>query len=757
MSVVYEPEFGGRIGRYLSESEPWWPAPVHPGPDAPNVVVILLDDLGFSHFGCFGSTIETPNIDRLAAGGLRYTNFHVTPVCSPTRASLLTGRNHHAIGMRSISNFDSGFPHMRGRITPRAATVAEMLRDQGYATFALGKWHLCPMTECSQAGPFDQWPLQRGFDRFYGFLDGETDQFHPELVYDNHWIEAPGRPEDGYHLSEDLVDKGIEFLHDSIGVRPDRPFFMYLAFGATHAPHQAPDSYLAKYRGVFDEGWDVWRARWFARQKELGVVPPDTELAPRNPGVEAWEDLTDNQRRLACRLQEAFAAFLEHTDAQIGRLLESLERLGVADDTMVVLLADNGASQEGGPFGVLHEMKFFNFLIETPDEAIARIDDIGGPHSHSNYPWGWAQVGNTPFKWYKQNTHEGGVHVPLVLRWPSRIGDVGGIRDQFHHVNDIVPTILEAIGVDAPSVHRGVEQLPVTGTSMVYSFDDPDAASKKKVQYYEMHGHRAIWADGWKAVTRHQMGTPFDEDRWELYHVAVDRSEVHDRAAEEPERLKALIDLWWQEAEREGVLPLDDRGLELMGIRFADHTPHPVSRVYRYRPPMSPLPAQASPAIGGRSWDMTATVTRRLGEAGVLYATGTENSGMSFFVHDERLVFDYNVFGEHHVVTSSEPVPVGDTRLSVRFRRDGKTGVATLVIDGREVGRLDVPFVMRTMSSVGPSIAYDHGSPVAAAYADRRDGFPFAGVLHELTVEIVSRVHDADAAAAEARLTMGRQ
>ena len=757
MSHVYEPEFGGRIGRYLSDSEPWWPSPVHPGPDAPNVLVILLDDLGFSHLGCFGSTIDTPNIDRLASQGLRYTNFHVTPVCSPTRASLLTGRNHHAVGMRSISNFDSGFPHMRGRISPRAATIAEILRDEGYATFALGKWHLCPMTECSQAGPFDQWPLQRGFDRFYGFLDGETDQFHPELVYDNHWIEPPGRPEDGYHVSEDLVDKGIEFLHDSLGVRPDRPFFMYLAFGATHAPHQAPDSYLEKYRGAFDEGWDVWRDRWFARQKDLGVIPPDTELAPRNPGVEAWVDLTDNQRRLACRLQEAFAAFLDHTDAQIGRLLESLDHLGVAENTMVVLLADNGASQEGGPFGVLHEMKFFNFLIETPDEAISRIDDIGGPHSHSNYPWGWAQVGNTPFKWYKQNTHEGGVHVPLVLRWPSRVNDAGAVRDQFHHVNDIVPTILEGIGIAAPQIHRGVEQLPITGTSMVYSFGDPDVASAKNVQYYEMHGHRAIYADGWKAVTRHQPGTSFDSDRWELYHVATDRSEVHDLAESEPERLREMIDVWWNEAEREGVLPLDDRGLELMAIRFADHTPHPVSRVYRYRPPMSPLPAQASPAIGGRSWDMTASVSRRSGDQGVLFATGTENSGMSFFVNDDRLMFDYNIFGDHHVLTSSEPVPVGESILGLHFRRDGKNGHATLTIDGREVGRLDVPFVMRTMSSVGPSVGYDHGSPVAAAYAERRDGFPFGGNLQELVISIVSRVHDADAAAAEARMTMGRQ
>ena len=754
---VYEPEFEGRIGRTLGESEAWWPSRPQPSAGAPNVVVILLDDLGFSHLGCFGSTIDTPNIDRLAADGLRYTNFHVTPVCSPTRAALLTGRNHHAVGMRSISNFNSGFPHMRGRISPRAATIAEMLRDNGYATFALGKWHLCPMTECSQAGPFDQWPVQRGFDRFYGFLDGETDQFHPELVYDNHWIEPPGKPEDGYHLSEDLVDKAVEFVHDSIGVRPDRPFFMYLAFGATHAPHQAPDEYLSKYRGVFDEGWDVWRDRWFSRQKELGVIPPDTRLAPRNPGVEAWDDLTDNQRDLACRLQEAFAAFLDHTDAQIGRLLDSLDDLGIAENTMVVLLADNGASQEGGPFGVLHEMKFFNFLIETPDEAIHRIDEIGGPHSHSNYPWGWAQVGNSPFKWYKQNTHEGGVHVPFIVRWPRGIDERGGLRDQFHHVNDVVPTILNAAGVTAPMTYRGVDQLPVTGTAMNYSFEHADAPSQKTVQYFEMHGHRAIYADGWKAVTRHEIGQSFDNDRWELYHVAVDRSEVVDLAHAEPERLANLVDLWWTEAEREGVLPLDDRGLELMSIRFAEHSPHPIDRVYRYRPPMSPLPAQASPAIGGRSWDMDARVTMNTGDGGVLYATGTENSGLSLFVDRDRLVFDYNIFGEHHVVESSKTIGTGDHVLSVRFRRQAKTGTATLTIDGVDVGSLDVPFVMRTMSSVGPSIAYDHGSPVALAYAERRDGYPFSGRLRELVISIISRQHDADAAASEARMTRGRQ
>ena len=374
----YEP-FEGHIGRTHHESTPWWPTPPHPGEDAPNVIVVLLDDLGFGQLGCFGSTIETPNIDRLAAGGLRFTNYHVTPLCSPTRASLLTGRNNHEVGMRSLSNFSSGYPNMRGHVSNHAATVAEVLRDEGYATFALGKWHLCQMETASAAGPYDQWPCQRGFDRYYGFLDGETDQFHPELVYDNHHVDPPALPEDGYHLSEDLVDHAIQFVHDTKSIRPDRPFFMYLAFGATHAPHQAPAAYLDKQRGRFDEGWDVIRERSFARQQKLGLLPTGTQLAPRNPGVEPWDSLPENHRLLAARLQEAFAAFLEHTDAQIGRLLQDLEALGELDNTVIFLQSDNGASQEGGPFGVLHEMKFFNFIIETPDEAVGHLDDIGGP------------------------------------------------------------------------------------------------------------------------------------------------------------------------------------------------------------------------------------------------------------------------------------------------------------------------------------------------------------------------------------------
>jgi arylsulfatase len=748
--------FDGVIGRTLGESTPWWPDAPHPGPGAPNVVLVLLDDLGFGQLGCYGSTIETPNIDRLAAGGLRYTNFHVTPVCSPTRAALLTGRNHHEVGMRSVSNFNTGFPNMRGHVTNHAATVAEVLRDEGYTTFAIGKWHLCQMENASAAGPYDQWPCQRGFDRFYGFLDGETDHFHPELVYDNHAVEPPATPEEGYHLSEDLVDHAISFVHDTKSIRPDRPFLLYFAFGATHAPHQAPAEYLEKYRGRFDHGWDEVRAEWFARQQELGLLPQGTQLAPRNPGVEPWDSLPENHRLLAARLQEAFAAFLDHTDAQVGRLVAALERLGELDNTLFVLLSDNGASQEGGPFGVLHEMKFFNFIVETPDEAVTRLDDIGGPNSHANYPWGWAQAGNTPFKWYKQNTHEGGVHVPLIVHWPARVRARGELRDQFHHVNDVVPTIYEAIGVTAPAVYRGWEQLPITGMSFLPTFDEPDMPSAKRVQYFEMMGHRAIYADGWKAVTRHQPRVPFDDDRWELYHVAADRSECVDLAAEMPEKVQELVALWWREAEEHGVLPLDDRTIELFGARFHANSPHPPDRRYVYRPPMSPLPAQAGASLGGRSWDLVATVERPAGAEGVLYASGTQNSGLSLFVEGDRLVFDYNCFGEHHVVESSVRVPEGEATLGVRFRREGDGGHATLVIDGHECGRVDVPFVMRMMSSTGPSVGCDHGSPVSPRYAAP---FPFTGRLERVEIQLLSTRprEQAERAEAEARATMARQ
>ena len=753
--MVVKNEFHGKIGRTQKESEPWFAVPPHPGEDAPNVILILMDDTGFAQFGCFGSDIDTPNIDALAANGLQFTNFHVTPLCSPTRAALLTGRSNHAVGMRSVSNFVTGYPNQLGHISNHAATVGEVLGGAGYGTFAVGKWHLAPMEQCSAAGPFDQWPLARGFNRFYGFLDGETDQFHPELVADNHPVDPPGTPEDGYHVSEDLVDNALRIIADYKGVRPDRPFLGYVAFGATHAPHQAPPEYMAKYKGRYDEGWDVIRERWFKKQIATGVIPADTVLAPHNPGVKPWDKLTDNEKALACRMQEAFTAFLDHTDKQIGRLVEGLRRLGQLDNTVLVLHADNGASQEGGPFGVMHEMKFFNGIIEMPDEAIKNIDDIGGPNSHCNYPWGWAQCGNTPYRWYKQNTHEGGVHVPMVFHWPDGVPaeQRGTKRDQFVHVSDIVATVYDIIGVTPPDVVKGYEQMPVTGKSFKPVIGKADAPATNTVQYFENAGSLAVVADGWKAVLKHTPGQSYEDEKWELYDLNVDRSECNDLAASDSAKLEEMIGLWWQEAEKHGVLPLDDRGVELFGARFRARSPHPENRRYTYRPPMSPMPGQAAAGLGGRTVDISAKVDYRTGDEGVLYATGTQNSGFSMFVQDGRFVVDYNAFGDHTVVESGVAIPTGVVTLGVRLRRgENRAGTVFLDFDGVEVGSADVPLYMSMMSSVGPSLGQDHGSAVSTRYSAP---FAYTGDLLEVTIDAGKKT--GAQLAAEARSEMGRQ
>ena len=737
-SPEQENNFQGVIGKTIKDSEPCFEIPNHPGEGAPNIVIILLDDTGFSQLGCYGSSIDTSNIDTLAAHGLQFTNFHVTPLCSPTRASLLTGRSQHAVGMRAVSNFRTGFPNMLGHITNQAATVSEILNTYGYATFCVGKWHLAPMEDCSAAGPFSQWPLGRGFDRFYGFLEGETDQFNPSLTEDNHHIDPPAKPDDGYHLSEDLVDNFLAMVGDLKGVRPDRPFFAYVPFGATHAPHQAPQEYLEKYRGEFDEGWDIVRDQWHRNQLKLGIIPEGTKLAPRNPGVDAWEDLPDAQKKLAARLQEAFAAFLDHTDDQIGRIINGLRDIGQLDNTIVILLSDNGASQEGGPFGVMHEMKFFNGILEKPDEAVERIDDIGGPHSHTNYPWGWAQAGNTPFKWYKQNTHEGGVHVPLIIHWPEGIEESqnGQLRNQFANVSDIAPTIYELLGITPPEIYRGIEQLPVSGHSFAHLLNNSEAESNNKVQYFEMAGSRAIIAEGWKAVTRHIQGTDYDEEPWELYDLSSDWSECNDLAESNQSKLKELQELWWDEAHKHGVMPLDDRMIELFGSRFREQSPHLPDRRYVYRPPMSPIPAQAAASIGGRSFDITGKVSFKSGERGVLFAYGTENSGISFFVLNDRLMIDYNAFDDHSIIESEATIPNGEVELKAEFRRLGENGTIELFINQEPNGTIEVPLYMRMISSVGASIGFDHGSPVSELY---KDSFPYSGKLEELEIQLVAR------------------
>jgi len=725
-----EPGFDGVIGRTIAESTPSWSGERTTKAGA-NVVMVVLDDTGFAHLGCYGSTIETPNIDRLAGEGLRYTGFHTTALCSSSRACLLTGRNHHAVGIRAISNMDTGYPNMRGAITPKAATLAEVLRDSGYGTFAAGKWHLAPMAECTAAGPFHNWPLRKGFDRFYGFLQGETDQFQPELTSDNHFIHQPRTADEGYHVSEDLVDRSMDWVRDQVSLVPERPFFLYLAFGAMHAPHQAPKAYLDKYRGRFDAGWDAAREAWFARQKAMGITPSETRLAPHNPGVRPWADLTDNERRFAARLQEAFAAMLDHTDRQIGQLTDFLQDLGVFDDTLFILVSDNGASQEGGRTGTLDEMRFFNMMVEDVDKAVLRLDDIGGPDSHCNIPWGWAQAGNTPLKWYKQNTHGGGVRDPLIVRWPARIKDAGGLRHQFCHAIDVAPTVLEALGLTTPDVVGGVAQMPVHGVSLAATFAEPGAAVPRENQYFEMVGHRGLWKDGWKAVTHHKGGTPFDQDAWELYHLDRDFSETDNLAAAEPERLKTMIDDWWREAETHGVLPLDDRGaFEL--FRASRRPGMPTSRrSFVYHPPISHIVSDACPPVF-RGWRMILDLDHDGGD-GALVARGSRNSGFVLYVKDGRCVFDYNAFHDHSTVVATAPLAPGRSRVEVAIDRqpDG-SAIVTMIIDGETTGSGTIPRLLLLVSSLG----MDFGRSPAPVNADYSAPFAYSGDIRLVTFEL---------------------
>ena len=745
---------GAVIGRTTSESTPWWPDPVLPGEGTPNIIVVLLDDTGFAHLGCYGGLIDTPNFDRLAERGLRYTNFHTTALCSPTRACLLTGRNHHSVGMRALANFDTGYPNMRGRIARSAGTMAEMLGGEGFATWAVGKWHLTPMREASAVGPFGDWPLQRGFDRYYGFMQGETDQFHPELYEDNRLVDVPRTPEEGYHVSEDLVDHAIDLVRTQHTMVPERPFFLYLAFGATHAPHQAPDDYLQKWRGRFDDGWDVCRRRVYERQLEMGIIPPGTDLSPRNPGVEAWVDLSADEQTLACRLQEAFAAMLDHTDAQLGRLLDSLGDMGIADDTIIVALSDNGASQEGRATGVLDTFRHFNGIDQPLEEAMDRLDAIGTRTSNTNYPWGWAQVGNSPGKRYKQNTHSGGVRDPLIVSWSGGIDPAvqGQIRTQFHHVIDLAPTLLDLVGVAAPEEIAGVAQQPIEGTSLAYTFeaDAVDAAavpSRKASQYFEMFGHRGIWSDGWKAVAYHPPDTALDDDVWELYNLAEDFSECHDLAEAEPERLRGMIDLFWSEAERYGVLPIMDRTGNLFAGHVTPGTPRNRDR-FVYLPPTPRVPPDAAPALGSRNWEMRFEVERPTGsEGGVLLAFGTVNNGLVAFIDGGgHLVYDHNAYSNHTVVRSPQPVPAGLCVLEIHQERVRRgPGRARLYIDGVPSGAVMIPEIPTMISPVG----MDLGRNPTGVAGDYEAPFEFAGRLIRVDVATSRAFRDDEEAAIE--------
>ncbi|MFC7068580.1 arylsulfatase [Halobaculum lipolyticum] len=749
-------QFHGRIGRTYDESEPWWPEQTRAPAGAPNVLLVVLDDVGFGQLGCYGGLVDTPNIDGLAADGLRYNSFQTTALCSPTRSCLLTGRNHHSNAMAGITEISTGFPGYNGHVPHENGMLPEILVEQGYSTYHTGKWHLTPAETTSAAGPYDQWPLGRGFERFYGFLGGDTDQYTPALVHDNHQVDPPATPEEGYHLTEDLARRTIEFIGDAKQVDPEKPFFTYFCPGACHAPHQVPTEWADEYAGEFDVGWDEAREQILANQTELGIVPEDTDLSPHNPDVQEWDALSDDERRLYARMMEVFAGFLQHTDAQIGRVLDYLEEIGERDDTLVILVSDNGASAEGGPNGSVDENHFFNNVEESLEDNLAAMDDLGGPDYFNHYPFGWAWAGDTPFRRWKRETHRGGTSDPLIVSWPAGIEARGEIREQFVHAVDVVPTVLECVGIDAPEAIGGVTQSPIEGTSFAYSFDNPDAPELHTTQYFEMLGTRAVYHDGWRAVHSWPLGTPMtaadlsatsiEDSGWELYDLREDFSEAHDVASDRPEKVLELVQLWWSEAGKHDVLPLDGRGVE----RLAEKRPEagrPRDR-YVYYPGGQYIPENAAVRVLNRDHSITADLTVPVGGAeGAILAHGSKSGGYTLYVLDNHLRYVHNYVGvEEYEVVAEEPLLEGDVEVRMEFETTGEPaldeglgapGVVRLFHGDEQVAEGEVPRTVpiTTGLTAGLSCGRDALSATTDAYRDRTP-FAFTGDIARVVVDV---------------------
>jgi arylsulfatase A-like enzyme len=734
-------------GPTLEASRPGdYPLP-HPAPGSPNVVLIVLDDMGFGQLGCFGSGIDTPHIDGLAAGGLRYNRFHVTAICSPTRACLLTGRNHHAVGMGFLTDLPMRFPGYTARVPKTAATLPRLLRDAGYNTMAVGKWHLVPAGERSNAGPFDRWPLGFGFERYYGFLQGDTNHWSPNLVRDNHYVDPPRSPDEGYHLTEDLAETAIRLVTEQHEAAPERPFFLYFALGAMHAPHHVAPEWVEPYRGRFDSGWERWREEVFARQQELGVVPEGTELGPRPSWIQEWDSLSGEAQQMLARQQEVFAGFLSHTDAQIGRVVAQLETLGILDDTIVMLVSDNGASAEGGLLGTFNEHRFTEHVADTVEGNAAWNDELGGVRTYPHYSWGWAWSGNTPFRLWKRYTWLGGTRTPLIVHWPAGFEARGEVRDQFVHAIDLMPTVLAACGVEPPAAVDGVTQQPIDGASIGATFDDPAAPNPRDVQYFEMLGSRSIVADGWKATTDHvslgvmdeerlvEGSRAFADDRWSLFRLADDFAEARDLADEHPEVLRALQERWAVEAGRNQVFPLVD---ELIS-RFAAMMPpvNPPGARCVYRPEGGPVPDDSVPRMFG-GFRITADVTVPLaGARGMLCAMGDWTGGFAFYVQDGRLVYALNRAGDATAVASEVPLPSGRHALGCVYVPDRGEGASlALLHDGEVVADVILPFPLPLVWQHGGTslfLGHDRGLPVCDDY---EAPFPWTGELAEVVVEV---------------------
>ncbi len=727
--MEHDKHFTGTINQTSAESTVAWSPQDSPLSQQPNIVIVILDDVGYAEFGCYGSDIETQALNSLADDGLRYANFHVTPLCSPTRTCLLTGRNHHSVGMSRVSEITNGFPNTRGFVSREAANLAEMLRPHGYQTLAAGKWHLGSIHETSPAGPYDHWPLQRGFDRFHGFLAGETNQWNPELVSGNERVTAPQRPD--YHLSEDIVDQSCKWLRQLVSANPEQPFFLYVAFAAGHSPHHTPAEYVKKYKGRFDEGWDVARTKVLERQIASGLLPEGQRLAPKNPGVQDWDSLDADEKRLAARLMEVYAGFLDHADDQIARLLEQIDVLGKRDDTIVIALSDNGASPLGGLHGTYDHQLPRNGILTSVEDNLARLDDMGGPLTYNHYPFGWATAGNTPFKRFKGHTYGGGVRAPLLVRWPRGIQAKGETRRQFYHVVDITPTLIDLLDVPLPTHVNGVEQTPLHGVSMAHTFNDNDADTRKTIQYFEIVGQRGIWQEGWKAVTFHQRGDDYDSDVWELYHLDKDIAEINDLSAEHPEKLETLKELWWQEAERFGVLPLDD----LSQPPSTGWWPEPKDRWVLYQDAVLPHHFKSGPRVRGVSHRIVVRIERvTTDQDGTIIADGGRFGGWSIFVHGNRLHYTTNNFGLRCRTISSVSIPSGAATLRIDVVRTGEDeGHVRFYIDDEAAGEgILSPFGYHNFVNEPLEVGLDSQTPVDDLYASP---FEFQGKIADVVIE----------------------
>ena len=761
-------EFKGKIALDIRDSEPDWgpyAAPTAPE-DAPNVMYLVWDDIGIATWDCFGGLVEMPAMSRIADKGVRLSQFHTTALCSPTRAALLTGRNATTVGMATIEEFTDGFPNCNGRIPRDTALLSEVLAEHGYNTYAVGKWHLTPLEESNLAATKRHWPLGRGFERFYGFMGGETDQWYPDLVYDNHPVTPPATPEQGYHLSKDLADKTIEFIRDSKAIAPDKPWFTYLCPGAGHAPHHVFEEWADRYAGTFDMGYEKYRDIVLANQKRLGIVPPDTELSPMNPyldvtgpggepwpaqdTVRPWDSLDDEEKRLFSRMAEVFAGFLSYTDAQIGRVLDYLEESGQLDNTIIVVISDNGASGEGGPNGSVNEVKFFNGYIDTVAESLRFYDQLGGPQTYNHYPIGWAMAFNTPYKLFKRYaSHEGGIADSAIISWPKGIDAHGAVRDQYINVCDVTPTVYDLLGIPEPSEVGGIPQKPLDGVSFRSALGDPDAVTDKRTQFYAMLGTRGIWHEGWFANTVHAASPAgwghFDDDRWELFHIDSDRSQCRDLAAENPEKLAELQELWFSEAAKYNGLPLGDLNIFETFGRW-----RPLLVVGRttfvYYPDNAEVGLGAAAELRGQSFSVLAEVTVDTDDAqGVLFKQGAGHGGHVLFVQNGHLEYVYNFMGEDEQrVTAQTPIPLGSHVFGVRYERTGTVegshtpvGQVSLYIDDSIVGQADG---VRThpgsfgLSGGGIKVGSNTGQAVSGAYSA-----PFAftgGTIAKAVVDI---------------------